>query len=92
MAVNVKSIYLTGRFGLPTLVEKGSGAVVNIASVFGFTVNKDECAYAASKGAVINLTRRMEVQTCARRHSRRRRVPVRHGYSSDSQPSGRLRR
>lgn len=62
MAVNVKSIYLTGKFGLPALVEKKAGAVVNIASVFGFAVNKDECAYAASKGAVINLTRQMAIQ------------------------------
>lgn len=62
MAVNVKSIYLTGKYGLPALVAQGSGAVVNIASVFGFAVNKDECAYAASKGAVINLTRQMALQ------------------------------
>lgn len=62
MNVNVKSIFLTGKYGLPTLVDKGAGAVVNIASVFGFTVNKDECAYAASKGAVINLTRQMALQ------------------------------
>ena len=62
MAVNVKSIFLTGKYSIPEIIRAGGGAVVNIASVFGFTVNKDECAYAASKGAVINLTRQMALQ------------------------------
>lgn len=62
MDVNVKGIFLTGKYAIPHMVEAGQGAVVNIASVFGFVVNKDECAYAASKGAVVNLTRQMAVQ------------------------------
>jgi NAD(P)-dependent dehydrogenase (short-subunit alcohol dehydrogenase family) len=62
MAVNVKSIFLTGKYSIPHIIASGGGSVVNIASVFGFRVNKDECAYAASKGAVINLTRQMALQ------------------------------
>lgn len=62
MDVNVKSIFLTGKFGIPEILKSGGGSIVNIASVFGFVVNKDECAYAASKGAVVNLTRQMALQ------------------------------
>lgn len=62
MDVNVKSIFLTGKYAIPEIIKAGGGSVVNIASVFGFVVNPDECAYAASKGAVINLTRQMALQ------------------------------
>ncbi|GAA1131269.1 SDR family oxidoreductase [Citricoccus alkalitolerans] len=62
MAVNVKSIFLTGKHAIPEIIKAGGGSIVNIASVFGFVVNMDECAYAASKGAVVNLTRQMALQ------------------------------
>lgn len=62
MGVNVKSIFLTGKYAIPEIIKAGGGSIVNIASVFGFVVNKDECAYAASKGAVVNLTRQMALQ------------------------------
>lgn len=65
MAVNVKSIYLTGKFGIPAIIAAGGGAVVNVASVFGLVAAPDECAYAASKGAIINLTRQMAIQHAA---------------------------
>lgn len=65
MAVNVKSIFLTGKYCIPHIIAAGGGSVVNISSVFGFTVNKDECAYAASKGAVLNLSRQMALQHAA---------------------------
>lgn len=65
MAVNVKSIFLTGKHCIPHIIAAGGGSIVNISSVFGFTVNKDECAYAASKGAVLNLSRQMALQHAA---------------------------
>ena len=62
MAINVKSIFLTGKFAIPRIIAAGGGSIVNIASVFGLVANPDECGYAASKGAVINLTRQMALQ------------------------------
>ena len=62
LAVNVTSIFLTGKYAIPELLKRGGGSIVNIASVFGMVANPDECAYAATKGAVINLTRQMAVQ------------------------------
>jgi NAD(P)-dependent dehydrogenase (short-subunit alcohol dehydrogenase family) len=62
MNVNVKSIFLTGKFGIPAILVSGGGAIVNLSSVFGVVTNPDECAYAASKGAILNLTRQMALQ------------------------------
>jgi len=65
MAVNVKSIYLTGKFGIPAIIAAGGGAVVSVASVFGLVAAPHECASATSKGAIINLTRQMAIQHAA---------------------------
>lgn len=61
LAVNLKSIFLTGKHAVPHIQRAGGGAIVSIASVYGFTGLAGECAYDASKGGVINLTRQMAV-------------------------------
>jgi NAD(P)-dependent dehydrogenase (short-subunit alcohol dehydrogenase family) len=59
--VNVRAIYLVSRAAMPHLREAGGGAIVNIASVSAFhgSVGRPSHAYAASKGAVLALTRAM---------------------------------
>jgi len=57
MAVNVGSIYLTGRHGIPHMTH--GGAIVNIASVQGFNCQQNVAAYVATKGAIHALTRAM---------------------------------
>ncbi len=59
MAVNVGSIYLTAHFGVPEIVKRGGGAIVNISSVQGFNCQQNVAAYVASKGAIHALTRAM---------------------------------
>ena len=59
MAVNVGSIYLTAHFGVPEMVRRGGGAIVNISSVQGFNCQQNVAAYVASKGAIHALTRAM---------------------------------
>lgn len=61
--VNLKSIFLVCKHGIPRLVESGNGSIINIASfvaLMGCTVPQD--AYTASKGAVLSLTRSLAVQ------------------------------
>ncbi len=58
-AVNVKGIYLCSRACIPHMQSKGGGAIVNAASIQGWATQKRVAAYAASKGAVIALTRSM---------------------------------
>lgn len=59
MAVNVGSIYLTGRFGIPLMEKRGGGAIVNVSSVQGHMCQPNVAAYVATKGAIHALTRAM---------------------------------
>jgi NAD(P)-dependent dehydrogenase (short-subunit alcohol dehydrogenase family) len=61
--VNLKSIFLCCKHGIPKLQEAGGGSIINIASfvaLVGCTVPQD--AYTASKGGVLSLTRSLAVQ------------------------------
>lgn len=57
MAVNVRAIFMICRAVLPEMMERGSGVIINIASVAGMVAFPGRAAYVASKGAVIQLTR-----------------------------------
>ncbi|MCV3205423.1 SDR family oxidoreductase [Mesorhizobium sp. YC-39] len=57
MTVNVGSIYLTAHFGIPEMIRRGGGAIVNVASVQGFACQQNVAAYATTKGAIHTLTR-----------------------------------
>jgi NAD(P)-dependent dehydrogenase (short-subunit alcohol dehydrogenase family) len=63
LAVNVKGIYLCCKYGIPEMLKRGRGSVINIASfvaLVGCSVPQD--AYTASKGAIIALTKSLAVQ------------------------------
>ena len=61
MASNVRSIYLLVQATHPFL-KKSRGAIVNVGSVHAFATSKGMAAYAASKGAVLALTRAMALE------------------------------
>jgi NAD(P)-dependent dehydrogenase (short-subunit alcohol dehydrogenase family) len=65
MAVNVKSVYLMSRAVLPHLRAAGGGSIVNISSVHAIATFPRLAAYAASKGAVLSLTRQMALDYAA---------------------------
>jgi NAD(P)-dependent dehydrogenase (short-subunit alcohol dehydrogenase family) len=54
---NVRSVYLMCRAFLPAMYRRGSGDVINIASVTGKRPLARRTPYAASKTAVLGLTR-----------------------------------
>jgi NAD(P)-dependent dehydrogenase (short-subunit alcohol dehydrogenase family) len=56
-AVNVRSYFLCLRAVLPHMVERKSGAVVNVASIAALHTTTGHPGYAATKGAVVSLTR-----------------------------------
>jgi NAD(P)-dependent dehydrogenase (short-subunit alcohol dehydrogenase family) len=61
--VNLKSIFLCCKHGIPHIAAAGGGSIINIASfvaLMGCTVPQD--AYTASKGGVLSLTRSLAVQ------------------------------
>ncbi|WP_320202530.1 SDR family oxidoreductase [Agrobacterium rosae] len=56
--LNVKAMYRTCRAFLPTMLEKGKGAIVNMSSVASSVKGvPNRFAYTASKAAVIGLTK-----------------------------------
>ena len=57
MAVNVRSVFLGAKYAVPAMIERGGGAIVNTASISGLHGDGGAVCYAASKAAVINLTR-----------------------------------
>lgn len=59
MNINLKSVFLMSRAALPHLRAAGGGAIVNTSSYVGLVGFPGLAAYAASKGAVVNLTRAM---------------------------------
>jgi NAD(P)-dependent dehydrogenase (short-subunit alcohol dehydrogenase family) len=62
LAVNVKGMFLLCRAAIPVMQEAGGGAIVNTASISGLVGLPAQGAYAASKGAVVQLTRQLAVE------------------------------
>jgi NAD(P)-dependent dehydrogenase (short-subunit alcohol dehydrogenase family) len=61
MAVNIGSVFLTGKHAVPVMATGGGGSIVNISSGWGLKGGPDAASYCASKGAVVNLTRAMAI-------------------------------
>lgn len=60
MAVNVKAMYLTSKYCIPHMRPQG-GSITNVASVHAFATMDAVPVYAASKGAVVALSRQMAI-------------------------------
>lgn len=58
---NLRSIYLTSRYGAP-LLEAANGSIVNVSSVHAMATSVNIGAYAASKGGVLALTRALALE------------------------------
>lgn len=61
-AVNCRGVFLGTKLALPHMLERGSGTIVNTASVAGLIGLRDRAAYCATKGAVIAFTRQVAIQ------------------------------
>lgn len=61
LAVNLTGPFLTIRATLPLMLDRGSGVVVNIASVAGQVGLARRAAYCASKAGLVGLTRAVAV-------------------------------
>jgi NAD(P)-dependent dehydrogenase (short-subunit alcohol dehydrogenase family) len=64
-AVNVRGLWLLSRAVLPHMRASGGGSIVNIASVLSMLGARNRVAYAASKGAVMAMTRAMALDHAA---------------------------
>jgi NAD(P)-dependent dehydrogenase (short-subunit alcohol dehydrogenase family) len=65
--VNLKSVYLCCKYGIPYLLERGGGSVINTASfvaVMGAATS--QISYTASKGGVLAMSRELGVEFARR--------------------------
>jgi len=63
LAVNLKGVFLGCKHGIPALLRAGGGSLINTSSLvalMGAAVS--QCAYTASKGGVLALTREIAVE------------------------------
>lgn len=61
MASNVRSAYLTVRYAHPLMRGRGA-AIVNVSSVHAIATSVNIAAYAATKGALVALTRALAIE------------------------------
>ncbi|MCK4964700.1 MAG: SDR family oxidoreductase, partial [Dehalococcoidia bacterium] len=61
MSSNLRSVYLAVRHAYPLMQENG-GAIVNVSSVHAIATSANIAAYAASKGAILSLTRALAIE------------------------------
>ena len=57
IAVNLRGVFLGMKYGIPELVKRGGGSIVNTASIAGIVGFPNIPAYCASKGGVVQLTK-----------------------------------
>ena len=61
--VNVRGVFLCSRVAARSMKERGGGAIVNLASIMGFSGGIfPNPAYQTSKGAVVNMTRALALE------------------------------
>jgi len=61
MHVNARGVFLMSRAAVPTMIAQRSGSIVNMSSAIAETGLARRVSYAASKGAVLALTKSMQV-------------------------------
>ncbi len=57
MQVNLRGTMLCCHYALPHMVKQGSGSIINTGSNLGLQGQLIQCAYSASKAAILQLTR-----------------------------------
>jgi NAD(P)-dependent dehydrogenase (short-subunit alcohol dehydrogenase family) len=65
--VNAKGVYLCCRHGIPHLLERSGGSVINVASFVALMgAATSQISYTASKGAVLSMSRELAVEFARR--------------------------
>jgi len=57
MTINLKSMFLCCKYVVPYMINRGGGAIINVASYVGLFGAKNSLAYVASKAGVVGLTK-----------------------------------
>src|ERR1700676_2145836 len=64
VAVNLTGVFLCSRIAARSMISRGGGAIVNLASIMGFSGGGlyPNVSYQATKGAVVNMTRALAAE------------------------------
>lgn len=62
IAINLKSMYLTAKYGIPEMIKSGGGSIVNTASIAALIGSEAAHAYTAAKGGMVALSRALAVE------------------------------
>ena len=68
LEINTTAVWHLTKLCVPDMIERGSGSVVNVASMLGHVGSAPikQANYCASKGAVVNMTRELALQLSRR--------------------------
>jgi NAD(P)-dependent dehydrogenase (short-subunit alcohol dehydrogenase family) len=67
LAVNVKGVAFGCKYGIPAMLERGGGSIINVASFVAWVgAATSQTAYTSSKGAVLAMTREIAVEYARR--------------------------
>jgi NAD(P)-dependent dehydrogenase (short-subunit alcohol dehydrogenase family) len=66
MDINVKGVWLSMKYEIPRMLERGGGAIVNCSSVAGLIGFPGIAIYVASKHAVVGLTKAAALEFAAK--------------------------
>ncbi|NQX69968.1 glucose 1-dehydrogenase [Paenibacillus alba] len=65
MSINVKGVFLPSKYVIPHMMERKSGSIINMSSCVAEIGLARRAAYAATKGAVLALSKSMQVDYAA---------------------------
>lgn len=65
LRVNLKSVYLCSKLAIPPMLERGRGAIVNVASIAA-SCSVGGSAYGAAKGGILSYTRQVSREIAGR--------------------------
>jgi NAD(P)-dependent dehydrogenase (short-subunit alcohol dehydrogenase family) len=63
--ISLKGTFLMSKFVLPSMIEQGSGVIINVSSGWGVQGGKDAVSYCAAKGGVVLMTKAMAIDHSA---------------------------
>ncbi|MCX5999703.1 MAG: glucose 1-dehydrogenase [Chloroflexi bacterium] len=62
ISINLRGVFLTSKYAIPAMLERGNGSIINIASITAMTPSPKVAVYAAAKGGVVQLTKAMAIE------------------------------
>jgi NAD(P)-dependent dehydrogenase (short-subunit alcohol dehydrogenase family) len=63
--ISLKGTFLMSKFALPSMIEQGSGVIINVSSGWGVQGGKKAVSYCAAKGGVVVMTKAMAIDHAA---------------------------